>query len=83
MEAMAADLPCIATRIRGCTDLLDGSKYLFDPANENELAELMKKIVDPSERISEIERNKVAIRPYDIKAALDGLKKIYQSIIEE
>ena len=83
MEAMAADLPCIATRIRGCTDLLDGSKYLFDPANENELAELMKKIVDPSERISEIERNKVAIRPYDINAALDGLKKIYQSIIEE
>lgn len=83
MEAMAADLPCIATQIRGCTDLLEGSKYLFVPTDEDKLSELMNRIVEPSESSFEIERNRAAIRPYDIKAAVDELKKIYQSIVEE
>ena len=34
MEAMAAGLPCIASRIRGNVDLLPDSRYLFESSDE-------------------------------------------------
>ena len=42
MEAMAAGLPCIASRIRGNVDLLENSRYLFEPADEGTLCQLLK-----------------------------------------
>ena len=57
MEAMASGIPCIASRIRGCTDLLEYSDYLFAPSNVDELADKMTRIIDNEEREKEVARN--------------------------
>ena len=80
MEAMASGLPCIASRIRGCTDLLDDSDYMFDPKDADELADKMKSIVDKSERLREVTRNSNNVVNFDLDHAIQSLKKIYESI---
>lgn len=44
MEAMAAGLPCIASKIRGNVDLLPNSTLLFDPHDTGELCMCIKKV---------------------------------------
>ena len=46
MEAMAAGLPCIASRIRGNVDLLPDSRYLFESSDESTLCQLMQNAVN-------------------------------------
>lgn len=41
MEAMAAGVPCIASRIRGNVDLMEKS-HLFPPADEEKIADMMR-----------------------------------------
>lgn len=53
MEAMASGLPCIASNIRGNTDALQDSGFLFSPDDVDGLAELMKVMFDSSSRIAE------------------------------
>ena len=80
MEAMASGLPCIASKIRGCTDLLGDSDYLFDPKNADELADKMRSIVDKGERLCEITRNSNNVVNFDLDHAIQSLKKLYKSV---
>lgn len=80
MEAMASGLPCIASKIRGCTDLLGDSDYLFDPKNVDELADKMRSIVDKGERLREITRNSNNVVNFDLDHAIQSLKKLYKSV---
>ena len=80
MEAMASGLPCIASRIRGCTDLLDDSDYMFDPKDADELADKMKSIVDKGEVLREVTRNSNNVVNFDLDHAIQSLKKVYESI---
>ena len=80
MEAMASGLPCIASKIRGCTDLLGDSDYLFDPKNVDELADKMRSIVDKGERLREVTRNSNNVVNFDLDHAIQSLKKLYKSV---
>ena len=80
MEAMASGLPCIASKIRGCTDLLGDSDYLFDPKDADELADKMKSIVDKGERLREVTRNSNNVVNFDLDHAIQSLKELYKSV---
>ena len=80
MEAMASGLPCIASRIRGCTDLLEGSDYLFNPSDADELAGKMIRIVNSEECQKEVVRNRKSVINFDLEHAVKSLKDLYESI---
>ena len=80
MEAMASGLPCIASKIRGCTDLLGDSDYLFDPKDADELVDKMKSIVDKGERLREVTRNSNNVVNFDLDHAIQSLKELYKSV---
>ena len=80
MEAMASGIPCIASRIRGCTDLLEDSDYLFTPSNADELEDKMTRIIDNEECRKEVTRNLQHVVNFDIEHAVKRLKDLYESI---
>lgn len=43
MKAMAAGLSCIVSCIRGNTDALEDSAFMFEPTDDDELVKLMEK----------------------------------------
>ena len=79
MEAMAAGLPCVASRNRGSDDLLDGSDLLFDATNVEELNEKIEKVLNEN-CSAEVERNKKHLADYDLSNALKVVKNIYLSV---
>lgn len=82
MEAMAAGLPCIASRIRGNVDLLENSRYLFEPADENALCQLLNDAANGVQIEQEYERNWETLKKYDIKNVSKEMQGIYSATIE-
>lgn len=80
MEAMASGLPCIASKIRGCVDLLEESKYLFNPNNPSELSDMMISIIKKEESQREIEKNSKRVVAFNLDNAVESLKKLYESV---
>lgn len=80
MEAMASGLPCIASKIRGCVDLLEESKYLFNPNNPNELSDMIISIMKKEESRREIEKNSKRVVSFNLNNAVESLKKLYESV---
>lgn len=81
MEAMAAGLPCIASRIRGNVDLLPDSRYLFEASDEAALCQLMCDIVDGVQVRQECTRNKKTLEQYDVRNVSEQMKKIYTELL--
>lgn len=82
MEAMAAGLPCIASRIRGNVDLLKRSRYLFEPADENMLCQLLNDAANGVQIEQECELNWETLKKYDIKNVSKEMRSIYSAVIE-
>lgn len=82
MEAMAAGLPCIASRIRGNVDLLRSSRYLFEPADENMLYRLLNDAANGVQIEQECELNWETLKKYDIKNVSKEMQSIYFAVIE-
>lgn len=82
MEAMAAGLPCIASRIRGNVDLLENSRYLFEPADENALCQLLKDAANDVQTEQECAQNREMLKRYDIKNVSKQMQGIYSAAIE-
>ena len=80
MEAMAFGLPCIASDIRGCTDLLESDECLFSPDDNVRLSILMKQMQSIQNRTKLSEKNISLIRNYDVKNAGEAYKALYASI---
>lgn len=80
MEAMATGLPCIASRIRGCTDLLGDNGLLFEANDTQLLAGYMQKMTDRKIRIAEGIRNQYRVQEYDIKEAVLSYEQLYSTI---
>lgn len=80
MEAMASGLPCIASNIRGNTDALDDSPFMFAPNDCDRLVLLMEKMLDSDVRYAEAEKNKERVRKFDIPEAINAYKKIYDGL---
>lgn len=80
METMASGLPCIASNIRGNTDALDDSPFMFAPNDCDRLVLLMEKMLDSDVRYVEAEKNKERVRKFDIPEAINAYKKIYDGL---
>lgn len=79
MEAMAAGLPCVASRIRGNVDLLgEDYPYLFKAEDFRDLSEKMKKVAQDSAQYGAYCRDQV--KPYVLPAVVDELQHIYRGI---
>lgn len=77
MEAMAAGLPCVASRIRGNVDLLaEHSNLLFDPNNEAQLEKALEKSITSCK--SEGLINKKTVQNYSIEHVIDELEDVYR-----
>ena len=81
MEAMAAGLPCIASRIRGNVDLLPDSRYLFEASDEAALCQLMCDVVDGVQVGQECARNQKTLEQYDVRNVSKQMKKIYTELL--
>lgn len=81
MEAMAAGLPCIASRIRGNVDLLPDSRYLFEASDESTLCQLLKDAANGVQVEGECSKNKEKIKQFDIGNVSRHMKRMYDEIL--
>lgn len=84
MEAMAAGLPCIASEIRGITDLLEDGEggFLCNPADIKSYAKNIHTLAaDKTLRKSMGVHNLEKIKQFDIENVKSEMKKIYGQIL--
>lgn len=80
MEAMASGLPCVVSKIRGNTDLIDAKGgFVFDPHNTESVVKALKNIVVSPERKSMGRHNTEKIKRFDLQPILSDIKKLYQT----
>ena len=74
MEAMAAGLPCVASKIRGNVDLIDEGKggYLFDPTDVDGFVKGIKSYVKSMGTY-----NQTKIKDFDVNYVINKISKIY------
>ncbi len=79
MEAMAAGLPCMASRIRGNVDLLGRNyPYLFVADDSMDLCKKMQKLTGECKQWGDYCAEQ--IRPYTLPVVVEELKHIYERI---
>lgn len=82
MEAMASGLPCVASKIRGNTDLLENGEggFLCDPQDASEFAEKLNLLASNTELREKMGKNNVAtIQKFSIKTVINEMRKIYDA----
>lgn len=82
MVAMASGLPCIASKIRGNTDLLDGAEggFLCETTDVTAYAEKLKLLAnDKALRKAMGENNIIAIQKFSTETVNEELCKVYES----
>ena len=82
MEAMCAGIPCICSKIRGNTDLIDEGKggYLVAPLDADGFADAISRIINNPEKAKAMgEYNLEKVRAFDIEV----VKKIMCNLFEE
>ena len=84
MEAMASGLPCVASDIRGCRDLIDDQKggYLCDVNDSQSFAKTINKLsLNPQLRYSMGNCNKERIKEFDISFVEKEIQNIYRNVL--
>ena len=81
MEAMASGLPCIASNIRGNTDLLEGAGgYLCETNNSSEYAEKIKILASDSDLRQQMSNSNLsAIQKFSTKTVYEEMLNIYRA----
>jgi len=82
MEAMAAGLPCVASKIRGNVDLIEGGAggFLCEGNSPGVYAYAIDAIVHSENfRNSMAENNKTAIQKFSLSVVMEKMKEIYLS----
>lgn len=81
MEAMAAGLPCIASKIRGNVDLLgENYEYCFQPSDVTQLCKAMQNIMGNADNQKLYSLNR--IKKYDSATVSKEMANIYKEVIE-
>lgn len=83
MEAMASGLPCVASRIRGNTDLLENTEggYLCDMNDVAAYAEKLNLLAsDPVLREKMGRTNLATIQNYSTETVVEEIRKIYEEV---
>lgn len=86
MEAMASGLPCVVSKIRGNTDLLEKVEggFLCDPQNASEFAEKLDILASNTELREKMGRNNLtAIKRFGIETVLSEMRKIYDAEVSD
>jgi glycosyltransferase involved in cell wall biosynthesis len=83
MEAMAAGLPCVASRIRGNIDLLSNSRLLFEPLDVDGLCSALMKVADKKVAQEEIRKNYQTLPCFSMEEAVKAIKRVYTDLIYE
>lgn len=86
MEAMASGLPCIASRIRGNTDLLENSEggFLCDTNDVSAYAEKINILAHDVELRNKMGKNNLlAIKKFSVETVKDKMKNIYNAEFKE
>lgn len=82
MEAMASGLPCIASKIRGNTDLLYGTEggFLCEPTDTAAYAEKLKLLANDKD-LREVmgKNNLIAIQKFSTETVNEELRKVYEA----
>lgn len=84
MEAMAAGLPCIASKIRGNVDLIECGKggFLCNPYNANDFSMAINKLLVKQNVLPKMKRDVLeSIKKYDILIVINEMINIYKTII--
>ncbi len=84
MEAMASGKPCVVSRIRGATDLIEEGKggYFFDPSNVDELVSVLEKTLNQKEYWSKMGAyNSKKVVKFGFDVAVEELRTIYREAI--
>ena len=83
VEAMAGGLPVIASDVSGLSEVVSGAGLLFEPGNENQLAERIKQIVS-SEKLYKQLKNKGLQKAteYSLSETANRYMKIYKDILD-
>lgn len=85
MEAMASGLPCVASRIRGNTDLMEHgiNGFLCDPADANSVAECIGMLTKDQMSAREFaERSKEIMKEYDVANVIRAVQGIYEKVLQ-
>ena len=83
MEAMASGLPCVVSKIRGNTDLVeDGQNGFTCPAADaNSFADALKQLVDDQALRMDMRKNNLEkIKSYDISVVEQKMREIYADV---
>ena len=86
MEAMASGLPCVVSKIRGNTDLLENTDggFLCDPKDASEFAEKLKILASDAKMREEMGRNNLdGIQAFSIETVTDEMRKIYDEALAD
>ncbi|HNW85656.1 MAG TPA: glycosyltransferase family 4 protein [Candidatus Limiplasma sp.] len=86
MEAMAAGLPCVVSRVRGNEDLIEPEEggYLCAPEDIGALSEALNTLLtDPPLREAMGERNRRAIEAYSLPGVRRQMAALYQAQLTE
>lgn len=84
MEAMASGLPCIASKIRGNTDLITDNEggFLCEPSNSSGFAEAIDLLCNNKSLCNEMGRfNKAKIKDFDISVSEKAMRNIYAEVL--
>ncbi|MBR3739387.1 MAG: glycosyltransferase [Clostridia bacterium] len=81
MEAMAAELPCVASRNRGTAELLEGSKLLFRVSDAEDMKEKLRIAIN-TDCSEEVKRNSERLENYDLAHSLGLIKRFYVESIQ-
>lgn len=83
MEAMASGLPCIVSKIRGNTDLIEDGKggFLCEPTDYNSFAEAIDLLCGNNSLCKEMSTfNKMKIKQFDTSVVEKEMKNIYSEV---
>ena len=79
MEAMAAGLPVVCSRIRGNVDLVEDGEngYLVEATNSSQYAERIYKVMQ--QRAGSCGINQEKLKSYDMKKVIEYMRKVYRN----
>lgn len=80
MEAMASGLPCVASRIRGNTDLLEGTRCGYLCSGVAEYTEAITRIVQEKNLKQYSIECRKRIENFDMDSVIKSLKSVYKQV---
>lgn len=86
MEAMAAGLPCVASDVRGCSDLIKPEEggFLMQPMDHKEMAAAITELLGDEAMRSRMGRyNRQVMEQYALPNVLEQMAALYRQILKD